>query len=324
MLRALNPTKIWSSFSFTAPAVYARDHHPPAGGLAYPNPNGLTGQSQMSAAVALWLPTPSTSSANQTFAQWCWSTQIFQSMTMAAQIAWYRRGAGLGENNLGALVWQLNDIWQGVSWSAIEYSGRWKVLQYAMATAFAPVVIYPFWTPANETLQVLVTSDRWETVRGTAQLTWFDWNGGMLQTTKRSFAVPGLNNSVILEATGFANILPAGKSASEVWMLLNLTAETGGKTVVNEQYFNPVSLAQVPLMDPRVHVTIGKDLTFTLSARAGVAPWTWLDHPAGTIGYFVDTATRLPANGFYLVPGIDRTGECISGDSGRVQHSCPL
>jgi beta-mannosidase len=55
-------------------------------------------------------------------------------------------------------------------------------------------------------------------------------------------------------------------------------------------------------------VTRNDDLTFVLSAAGGVAPWTWIDHPAGTIGYFVDNTTQLPLNGFYLVPGQDRTG----------------
>ena len=153
-------------FSFNSTAVAARDHHPPAGSLEFPNPNAPQGQAQMTEAVELWLPTPGTPDANQTFAQWCWGTQIVQSMTMVSEIAWYPRGAGQGENNLGALVWQLNDIWQGVSWSSIEYSGRWKVLQYGMTTAFSPLTIYPFWTPDNQTLEVTVTSDRWETVEG--------------------------------------------------------------------------------------------------------------------------------------------------------------
>jgi beta-mannosidase len=38
-----------------------------------------------------------------------------------------------------------------------------------------------------------------------------------------------------------------------------------------------------------------------------VAAWTWIDHPAGTIGVFVDNATGVPSNGFYLIPGIPRT-----------------
>jgi beta-mannosidase len=71
--------------------------------------------------------------------------------------------------------------------------------------------------------------------------------------------------------------------------------------------FTPVSLAIANLVDPEISVTRNADLTFTLSAKGGVAPWTWLDHPAGTIGVFVDTMNGIPTNGFYLVPGIDRT-----------------
>ncbi|KAJ7088165.1 glycoside hydrolase family 2 protein [Mycena epipterygia] len=294
-------------FSFNSTVVASRDHHPPAGNLSFPNPNAPQGQAQMTQGVELWLPTPSTSDSNQTFAQWCWSTQIFQSMTMMSEISWYRRGAGQGENNLGALVWQLNDIWQGVSWSSIEYSGRWKVLQYGITTTFSPLTIYPFWTPDNQTLEVIVTSDRWESVDGSAQLTWYDWLGNTLNTSTHEFTVPTLNNSLISRALGLDAILPAGQNATDVWMLLNLTAQVDNRTVTNEQYFTPVSLADVPLVDPQIQMNTTDDLIFTLSALGGVAPWTWLDHPAGTVGVFVDNTTGLPSNGFYLIPGIDRT-----------------
>ncbi|EJD02700.1 glycoside hydrolase [Fomitiporia mediterranea MF3/22] len=301
-------------FSFNSTIVFSRDHHPPAGGLTWPNPNANQGQAQMTEAVELWLPTPGTNDSNQTFAQWCWSTQIFQSLNMISEIAWYRRGAGLGENNLGALVWQLNDIWQGVSWSSIEYSGRWKVLQYALGGAFAPVTIYPFWTPENQTLEVLVTSDRWETVNGTAQLTWFNWAGNVLNSSSHNFTTPTLNNSVIFSATGLENILPTGANASDAWMLLNVTAETESGQVTNEQYFTPTPLANASLIDPQINVTRGPNLTFTLSAQGGVAPFTWLDHPSGTVGIFVDSTTGKPSNGFYLVPGNDRTVQFVLND----------
>ncbi|KAH7888955.1 glycoside hydrolase family 2 protein [Phlebopus sp. FC_14] len=300
-----------ADFAFNSTVVMSRDHHPPAGSLAWPNPNAPQGQYQMTSAVELWLPTPGTPDANQTFAQWCWSTQVFQSMNMLAQIAWYRRGAGLGENNLGSLVWQLNDIWQGVSWSSIEYSGRWKVLNYGLANAYAPVVINPFWMPENQTLTVLATSDRWVTVEGSAQLTWYDWQGNVLSSFTKPFSIPPLNNSLIFEGSGLDRILPSSYDASDVWLLMNLTAQADGKTVTSESYFTPVSLASANFVDPQITVSASNNYTFTLSAKGGVGAWTWLDHPYGTIGYFIDTKTHLPANGFYLVPGNDRTVQFI-------------
>ncbi|KJA19197.1 glycoside hydrolase family 2 protein [Hypholoma sublateritium FD-334 SS-4] len=222
-----------ADFSFNSSVVMSRDHHPPAGNLAFPNPNAPQGQAQMTQAVEAWLPIPSTLESNQTFAQWCWSTQVFQNLAMVSQVAWYRHGAGKGENNLGALVWQLNDIWQG------------------------------------------------------------------------PFTVPALNNSLILQHSGMESLLPTGYDARDVWMLVNLTAQTDGRTVTNEQYFTPTSLAIARLHDPLISVERSDDLTFTLSAKGGVSPWTWIDHPSGTVGLFVDTSTGLPTNGFYLIPGID-------------------
>ena len=31
--------------------------------------------------------------------------------------------------NLGRMYWQTNDIWQGASWAAIDYTGRYKMVQ---------------------------------------------------------------------------------------------------------------------------------------------------------------------------------------------------
>jgi len=226
---------------------------------------------------------------------------------MVSEVAFYRRGAGHPENNLGALVWQLNDVWQAPSWSSIEYSGRWKVLHYAEATIFTPVIVYPFWTASNQSLEVTVTSDRWYTVNGTADLTWYNWNGTELNKTSYDFSVPTLNNSVLFSAVGYDSFLPSGTSANEVFMRLNSTATIEGGTVVtNEAIFNPTGLVNVTLVDPAIEVT-NNDLTFTLTATGGVAAWAWIDHPAGTVGYFYDTTTNQPSNGFYLIPGQPRT-----------------
>ena len=226
-------------FSFNSDTVVAREHHWPAGSLAWPNPNAWLGQTEMEVAVALWLPKPSTADANQTFAQWCYSTQVFQSMNMISEIAFYRRGAGLGENNLGSLVWQMNDVWQAPSWAAVEYSGRWKVLNYGMASIYTPVVIYPFWTssPIGQ-LDVTVINDRPYEVNGTAVLTWYDWAGNELQpSTVHEFQTPALNNTVLLSQSGLLSILPKGAFVANAWMLLNVTsALADGRTVTMESY----------------------------------------------------------------------------------------
>jgi beta-mannosidase len=64
----------------------------------------------------------------------------------------------------------------------------------------------------------------------------YDWNGTAVNSSRYNFAVPALNNSKIFHASGLQSILPRGKNETEVWLLLNVTANIDNKTTSNEQY----------------------------------------------------------------------------------------
>ena len=40
----------------------------------------------------------------------------------------------------GILYWQLNDIWEGASWSGINRDGSWRLMHHAVARAYAPLL----------------------------------------------------------------------------------------------------------------------------------------------------------------------------------------
>ena len=42
---------------------------------------------------------------------------------------------------MGAVYWQLNDIWPVASWASVDYFGRWKALHYSAKRFFAPVLL---------------------------------------------------------------------------------------------------------------------------------------------------------------------------------------
>ena len=42
---------------------------------------------------------------------------------------------------MGTLYWQFNDAWPGISWSAIDYFGRWKPLQFAAKRLYPDIAI---------------------------------------------------------------------------------------------------------------------------------------------------------------------------------------
>ncbi|SPO26126.1 uncharacterized protein UTRI_02402 [Ustilago trichophora] len=68
----------------------------------------------------------------QVLHRWSYSSQLFQSSTFQPdrRLPPFRAQPA---RNRGLIVWQLNDVWEGTSWSSIEYGGRWKMLHYALA-----------------------------------------------------------------------------------------------------------------------------------------------------------------------------------------------
>lgn len=58
---------------------------------------------------------------------------------------------------MGTLIWQLNDVWPVASWSSIEYTGRWKPLQYAIKHFYAPLC--PLLYNKDGTLYVKAVND---------------------------------------------------------------------------------------------------------------------------------------------------------------------
>ena len=81
------------------------------------------------------------------FKRFLYLTQIHQAVSIKTETEVYRRGMrereGAGTNTwmtMGALYWQLNDIWPGASWSSIEYGGTQKdtrVVAFRPATMIA-------------------------------------------------------------------------------------------------------------------------------------------------------------------------------------------
>lgn len=61
-------------------------------------------------------------------------SQLEQAIGLETAASWWR---SLPECN-GILVWQLNDIWPGPSWSTLEYDGSWKPAHYHLKRIFAP------------------------------------------------------------------------------------------------------------------------------------------------------------------------------------------
>ena len=72
------------------------------------------------------------------FDQFVYASQLLQADGIKYGVEHFRRNRG---RCMGAVYWQLNDCWPVISWSSIDYYGRFKALQYFAKRFFAPLML---------------------------------------------------------------------------------------------------------------------------------------------------------------------------------------
>lgn len=68
-----------------------------------------------------------------------YTTQILQADCLETAISHFRSNRG---RCLGSTYWQLNDCNPVISWSTIDYYGRWKASHYVVKRCYAPTIIH--------------------------------------------------------------------------------------------------------------------------------------------------------------------------------------
>lgn len=297
---------------FNSSTIMLRNHHYPSNSLDTHNyKNSSKGMAEMTIAVERYYPIPNKQDPVANFSAWCHATQLFQADMYKSEIQFYRRGSGMPERQLGSLYWQLEDIWQAPTWAGIEYDGRWKVLHHVARDIFQPIIVSPFWNSSTGDLSIYVTSDLWETARGTVNLTWVDLSGAPIPDNAntprtKQFSVGALNTTSVYE-TNIAKLSLA--NVRDAILVIDLTARgrlpnaehNSLTTFTHRNHFTPVFPKDLQIKDPQLKLT--QDIragTFTVEARSAVSLYTWLDYPAGAVGYFED-------NSFTVLPGEKRT-----------------
>ena len=115
----------------------------------------------------------------ETFEDYVYMTQWFQAEAVKVAMEAHRRAKPYC---MGTLFWQLNDCWPVVSWSSIDYYGRWKALQYYSRRAYAPVLVSPY-LAEDGTVSVKVVSDRIEEFNGTLETYVMGFDGNIIKRT---------------------------------------------------------------------------------------------------------------------------------------------
>ena len=135
---------------YNSPVMQNRQHHP-------------NGQQQMINEINLHYGLPSeyyntTTPNDEGYRYILYATQYSQAYCYKTEVEFFRSLRNTcGTNNagctMGQMYWQTNDIWPGASWSGIDWTNRYKMVQYFSKKFYAKILVsgyyngthYTFW-----------------------------------------------------------------------------------------------------------------------------------------------------------------------------------
>ncbi|CAH2301236.1 beta-mannosidase isoform X1 [Pelobates cultripes] len=281
-------------WSYTSNFAYHRQHH-------------SSGNEEMMSQAELHYRMPTNSDPLIQFQDTLYLTQVMQAQCIKLQTEFYRRSMteivdGLG-HTMGALYWQLNDIWQAPSWSSIEYGGKWKMLHYYAKNFFAPVSTSGF--EDRDILYIYGVSDLLEDQNFKLAIRVYKWDS-LQPVCERITEELKFNarSSGPLYKESIPELLSQCSNATRqthvvVFHLLHQGQPYG---VQNWHFLSSLKEAK-ELLKPNITVSITQDkmvYVFTM-VTSSIAPFVWLD--------VWDIPGRFSNNGFLLVE--EKTSVCF-------------
>jgi beta-mannosidase len=230
------------------------------------------------------------------FETFVYLTQCQQVICIKAQSEYYRSNKNSDAMTMGALYWQLNSIWPAPTWSSLEYTGRWKMLHYAVKKFFAPLLISSYYDN-DGSYAVFVTSDINAPVDVVVQIVVIPYNAQTpINSVTKQVTLKPLDNVNVFRTKSMETDLLKGLSKTQCAISLRLLQNN---VSVADNYFYPSDLKDVTLLAANISVVNGTKLNsqefqFSLITNA-VSPFVWLDYDAKIYGRFDD-------NGFLLLP----------------------
>jgi beta-mannosidase len=194
------------------------------------------------------------------FAALSYLSMILQAEGMRIGVEHWRRNR---ERVGGTIIWQLNDCWQSISWSSLDYFGRWKALHYMARRFYAPVLLSVEDTADRRAIHV--TSDQIRTWNG--EVRWrLETPGGKVfeSGTERVAAAPLADTLVrTLDFTGRIDVSNRRERilVCELWQ---------GRTRIASSILPFAPYKHIALVDPGLDAVVtgkGEALTIKVSAK---------------------------------------------------------
>lgn len=194
------------------------------------------GDAKLAGGLRPHLPEPRTTE------EWHFATQLNQARAITFAIERFRSQR---PHCMGTIVWQLNDCWPVISWSAIDGNGRRKPLWHALRRAYADVLTTLQQTEGGVAL--CVVNDSCQTLRMTATARRIDIDGTVHARERIEITVPALS----VHSEPLPSHLTTPKATDRE--LLVVDADGGRRSVYS--FVEDLNLALKPV---DVHVAMGE------------------------------------------------------------------
>ena len=123
---------------------------------------------------------------------------------------------------MGTLIWQLNDIWPVISWSMVEFGGKWKPAMYEAKRFFAPVAAIVT-SPQNGVITLSAVNDGPKAVNVKVTLRHMTFAGDALKTETFDAAVEP-NKPVLLKKYSI-NDFGNGEERKNRFLVVDITTD---------------------------------------------------------------------------------------------------
>jgi len=206
---------------------------------------------------------------------------------------------------MGSLYWQLNDIWEGPSWSSLEYDGTWKLLHYMAKNFYVKLLVSV--VEVGDNIEFWLTSDFLVDIEGELTVKVWRWDSVSSVPTHVIH-----HPTTCLSSTSHCclkvekkNFLAFGKR-EEIFLKFYLVPSqpTSSHYAFNTFFFSP--LKNVHLAKPTINLQLQQtnndnnnnlnNTSFKITLTSNViAPFVYLTSE-GVLGNFSDNGMLLLAN----------------------------
>lgn len=153
------------------------------------------------------------------FEDFVYVSQLMHAKAYKSAIEAHRRSM---PHTMGSLYWQLNDSWPTISWSTVDYYGRWKASHYAVRKANAAVLLAPL--VEDDRLQVFVVNDHLTGFEASLRGTLMGMNGTRMFADSMQVQV-GANTSTLVLDDRFGKFMTPEIQVRDVVALLELVRD---------------------------------------------------------------------------------------------------